>query len=184
MQSRQNYLVRKALVDDREGIKELISESARGLSRDYYSREQIEAAIQMVFGVDTNLILDGTYMVVESDTKVVGCGGWSKRKTLFGGDQFNVRNQALLDPSSEPAKIRAFFVHPEFARKGIGRCILKMCETEATEYGFHSTELMATLPGVPFYKSCGYREIEALELELDGNVKLELLRMGKELNKS
>jgi N-acetylglutamate synthase-like GNAT family acetyltransferase len=176
-----DYTIRKASVDDRERIKELIAHSARGLSRQYYSDAQIEAAIATVFGVDTDLILDRTYFIAESGTEVVGCGGWSKRKTLFGGDQFTARDEALVDSRFEPAKIRAFFVHPKFARRGIGRGILTRCETEATERGFHSIELMATLPGVPFYKSCGYHEIESLELELSGNVKLQLLRMSKEI---
>jgi GNAT superfamily N-acetyltransferase len=176
-----DYTIRKARLDDKERIKELIAESARELSREYYSHEQIEAAIQTVFGVDTDLILDESYVVAETATQIVGCGGWSKRKTLFGGDQFTARDHALLDPRFEPAKIRAFFVHPEFARMGIGRRILTKCETEAKDNGFHSIELMATLPGVPFYNSCGYREMGDFELDLGGNVKLELVRMSKEI---
>ena len=175
------YTIRKARLDDRERIKELIAESARGLSREYYSHEQIEDAIQTVFGVDTDLILDETYLVAETATQIVGCGGWSKRKTLFGGDQFTSRDQTQLDPTFEPAKIRAFFVSPQFARMGIGRRILTVCESEAKRCGFHSIELMATLPGVPFYCSCGYREMSALELAMGRNVKLELVRMSKEI---
>ena len=176
-----DYTIRKARLDDKERIRDLIAESARGLSREHYSDEQIEGAIQTVFGVDTDLILDGTYFVVETATQMVGCGGWSKRKTLFGGDQFASRDHTLLDPQFDPAKIRAFFVHPEFARIGLGRRILTMCETEANGYGFHSIELMATLPGVPFYNSCGYREISAFELGMGPNLKLELVRMRKEI---
>jgi GNAT superfamily N-acetyltransferase len=174
-----NSIIRKASLADRERIKELIDESARGLSREYYSQDQIEEAIRTVFGVDTDLIRDGTYLIAESGRQVVGCGGWSKRKTLFGGDQFNSRDDALLDPLSEPAKIRAFFVHPDFARQGIARQILTVCETEAANAGFRSIELMATLPGVPFYKSCGYSEMGAIDLELGQNVRLELIRMSK-----
>ena len=176
-----DHTIRKADLDDRERIRDLIAESARGLSREYYSDGQIEGAILNVFGVDTDLIMDGTYFVVESDARLVGCGGWSKRKTLFGGDQFTSRDHALLDPQFEPARIRAFFVHPEFARKGVGRQILALCETEARSCGFHSIELMATLPGIPFYKSCGYREMDPFEIDLGGNVKLGLLRMSKEI---
>jgi GNAT superfamily N-acetyltransferase len=179
-----DYTIRKARLDDKERIQELIDDSARGLSREYYSDDQIEGAIQTVFGVDTDLILDGTYLVAETATQIVGCGGWSKRKTLFGGDQFTSRDHTLLDPRLDPAKVRAFFVHPEFARIGIGRRILTMCETEAKSYGFHSIELMATLPGVPFYNSCGYREVSAFELGIGRNVKLELVRMSKEIDNS
>lgn len=176
-----DYTIRKARLDDRERIRDLIAESARGLSREYYSHEQIEGAILTVFGVDTELIVDGTYLIAENGPQAAGCGGWSKRKTLFGGDQFTSRDHALLDPQFESARIRAFFVHPKFARKGVGRQILALCETEARACGFHSIELMATLPGVPFYKSCGYREMDPLELDLGGNVTLGLLRMSKEI---
>jgi GNAT superfamily N-acetyltransferase len=178
--SSSDYKIRKARLDDRERIKELIALSARGLSHQYYSQEQIEGAIQTVFGVDTDLINDGTYMIVLNGEQAVGCGGWSKRKTLFGGDQFSSRDNQLLDPRTEPAKIRAFFVHPQFARLGIGRRILDACESEARNAGFQSIELMATLPGVPFYKSCGYRELDALELDVGAGVKLGLIRMTKE----
>jgi len=176
-----DYVLRKANLDDREAIEQLIVESARGLSRQDYSDSQIEAAIASVFGVDTNLIVDQTYFVAESSGMLIGCGGWSKRKTLFGGDQFASRDSSELDPESEAAKIRAFFVHPEFARKGIGRAILLACEDEARAYGFQSVELMATLPGIPFYKTCGYEGIAVVELELRDGVILELLPMRKSL---
>ena len=120
-----DYTIRKAVVSDRAAIQQLIAESARGLSRDDYSEEQIEGAIKTVFGVDTNLILDGTYFVADNDGELVGCGGWSKRRTLFGGDQFASRDGSELDPKTEAAKIRAFFIHPEHARKGIARAILQ-----------------------------------------------------------
>jgi N-acetylglutamate synthase-like GNAT family acetyltransferase len=178
-----DYIIRKATLDDRGRIKDLIDESARGLSREYYSQEQIEAAIRTVFGVDTDLIRDGTYFIAESGAQIVGCGGWSKRKTLFGGDQFSSRDDAMLDPLTEPAKIRAFFVHPDFARRGIARQILTVCETEAAGGGFRSIELMATLPGVPFYKSCGYSAMDAIDLDLGQTVRLGLIRMSKELSK-
>ena len=102
------------------------------------------------------LIEDGTYFVAVADDIIIGCGGWSKHKTLFGGDQFSNRNAGLLDPRFEAAKIRAFFVHPNFARQGIGRAILDRCEVEAARKGFISLELMSTLPGVEFYIACGY----------------------------
>ena len=147
-----DYLIRKATLADRAAIARLIAESARGLSRGDYSERQIEAALADVFGVDTSLILDGTYFVAESDGgTLIGCGGWSRRKTLFGGDQFAVRDASELDPLSEPAKIRAFFVHPAHARKGVGRALLAACEMEARSFGFRSLELLATLPGVRLY---------------------------------
>jgi GNAT superfamily N-acetyltransferase len=165
-------------MDERDAIKQLIDESARHLSRDHYDDAQIDAAIATVFGVDTDLIEDGTYFVAESDGVLVGCGGWSRRKTLFGGDQFSARDAGYLDPATDFAKIRAFFIHPDHARKGIARAILARCESEAREHGFHGLELMATLPGIEFYKSCGFVEQGNFDLDLQG-VKLELVPMRK-----
>jgi GNAT superfamily N-acetyltransferase len=174
-------IIRHATMEDREPIKELIAESARYLSRAHYDDTQIEAAIAKVFGVDTTLIEDGTYFVAESDGVLVGSGGWSKRKTLFGGDQYSSRDTGYIDPASEPAKIRAFFIHPDHARKGIGRAILARCESEARAEGFRALELMATLPGIEFYRSCGFSATSDFELELRDGVKLEFLLMRKEL---
>jgi len=168
-------------MDEREAIRELIAVSARQLSSRHYSDTQIEAAIATVFGVDTDLIEDGTYFVVEIEGQLAGCGGWSKRKTLFGGDQFSSRDAGYLDPQSEPAKIRAFFIHPDHARKGIARAILSRCEDEARAEGFRALELMATLPGIEFYKSCGFVETGNFDLDLTDAVKLELVPMRKEL---
>ena len=176
-----DYSIRHASLADREAIQRLIAESARGLSRAHYDDVQIEAAIATVFGVDTDLIEDGTYFVVESAGELIGCGGWSRRRTLFGGDQYASRDASYLDPLSEPAKIRAFFIHPGHARKGVGRAILDRCESEATGYGFRAIELMATLPGVKFYQSCGYVEQGDYELELIEGVKLGLVPMRKEM---
>jgi len=127
-------IIRKATMEERDALQQLIAESARELSREHYSDAQVEAAIATVFGVDTTLIEDGTYFVVESDGELAGCGGWSKRKTLFGGDQYSSRNTANIDPETEPAKIRAFFIHPDHARKGVARAILSRCEDEAREH--------------------------------------------------
>ena len=176
-----DYSIRHASLADREAIQRLIAESARGLSRAYYDDAQIEAAIATVFGVDTDLIEDRTYFVAESAGELIGCGGWSRRRTLFGGDQYASRDASYLDPLSEPAKIRAFFIHPGHARKGVGRAILDRCEREATRYGFRAIELMATLPGVKFYQSCGYVEQGDYELELVQGVKLGLVPMRKEM---
>ena len=176
-----DYLLRKANLEDRAAIEELIVLSARGLSRDEYSGRQIEAAIASVFGVDTNLIVDETYFVADSSGLLIGCGGWSKRKTLFGGDQYASRDSDQLDPNSEAAKIRAFFIHPHYARKGIGRAILQACEAEAAAFGFRSAELMATLPGIRLYEACGYHGDERVELELIDGIRLPLLPMKKDL---
>ena len=167
-------------MDEREAIKQLIAESARRLSREHYNDQQIEAAIATVFGVDTDLITDGTYFVAEIDGVLAGCGGWSKRKTLFGGDQYSSRDAGYLDPEAEPAKIRAFFIHPNHARKGVARAILFRCEDEARAQGFRALELMATLPGIEFYKSCGFVETGHFDLDLTGAVKLELVPMRKD----
>lgn len=174
-------IIRQATLEDREAMQQLIAASARLLSRQHYNDAQIEAAIATVFGVDTTLIEDGTYFVAESDGVFVGCGGWSRRKTLFGGDQYSLRDVDYIDPQSEPAKIRAFFIHPDHARKGIARAILARCEEEARAHGFRELELAATLPGVDFYKSCGFSERGTFDLDLVEGVKLELVPMRKEL---
>jgi N-acetylglutamate synthase-like GNAT family acetyltransferase len=176
-----DYIIRKALLDDCESIQKLIAESARGLSREDYSDSQIEGAIATVFGVDTTLIHDGTYFVAEAEGKLIGCGGWSKRKTLFGGDQFVSRDSGTLDPQTEPAKIRAFFIHPEWSRKGIARAILSRCESEASACGFRSLELMATLPGVKFYEACGYAAVARDDLEMKDGITLGLVQMRKSI---
>jgi GNAT superfamily N-acetyltransferase len=176
-----DYVIRKARLDEREAIERLIAESARKLSLEDYSAEQIEGAIKTVFGVDTDLIQDETYFVAESNGTLVGCGGWSRRRTLFGGDRFARRDSSALDPRTEAAKIRAFFVHPAWARKGVGRAILAACESEAQAQGFRALELMSTLPGIKLYRVCGYAEGERAELEVGDNLKIELARMRKDL---
>ena len=138
-------------------------------------------ALKSVYGVDSMLIEDGTYFVAEADDIIVGCGGWSKRKTLFGGDQFSNRDASLLDPRFEAAKIRAFFIHPNFARRGIGRAILDRCEAEATRKGFISLELMSTLPGVEFYPACDYVATDPILYDAAG-VVLEFVLMKKMLS--
>src|SRR5690349_18602498 len=164
-------------MDEREAIAQLIADSARQLSREYYSDKEIEAAVAGVFGVDTDLIEDGTYFVAEETGALVGCGGWSKRKNLYGGDQYPERHSEYLDPASDFAKIRAFFIHPEHARKGIARAILTRCEDEARAEGFRGLELMSTLPGVEFYKSCGFVPAGTFHLDLIDGGKLELVPM-------
>lgn len=175
------FEVRKATLEDREAITQLIAESARGLSREHYDDEQIEGAIASIFGVDSTLIEDETYFVAEQDGMVIGCGGWSKRKTLFGGDQFSNRNTGRIDPATEPAKIRAFFVHPDHARKGVANALLSACEKEAKAHGFGALELMSTLPGVKFYEANGYWAKGDFDLETPDGVKIQFVPMRKEL---
>ena len=177
----EDYRIRRATLDERPALERLIAESARGLSRKDYSDEQIEAAIATVFGVDTDLIHDGTYYVAEASGELVGCGGWSRRRTLFGGDRFAVRDSGQLDPRTEPAKIRAFFVHPEWARRGVGGRILEACERDAKAYGFRSLELMATLPGVKLYAARGYEPGERVALQIGNGVTVEFVPMRKDL---
>ena len=178
------YRIRRATLADRAALERLIAESARGLSRGVYSGEQVEAALASVFGVDTDLIHDGTYYVAEAEGSAVGCGGWSKRRTLFGGDRYGARDSGYLDPATEPAKIRAFFVHPGWARRGVGGHILETCEREAEAAGFRELELMATLPGVPFYAARGYEAGAQVEYEIAERVIIEFVPMRKELGRN
>ena len=178
------FRVRRATLEDRPALERLIAESARGLSRGDYSDEQVEAALASVFGVDTDLIDDGTYYVAESGGEPVGCGGWSKRRTLFGGDRFAARDPGRLDPAREPAKIRAFFVRPDWARRGVAGAILETCEREAKAEGFRALELMATLPGVRLYAARGYEAGGQVEYETAGGVRIRFVPMRKELSGS
>lgn len=174
-----NLRIRDATLNDVDALSELIGESARGLGRAEYTGEQIEAALKGAWGVDTQLIRDGTYFVVECEGKLAACGGWSRRKTLFGGDAQPKREAELLDPESDAARIRAFFLHPDFARKGIGRLLLARCEAEAKRNGFTQAELVATLPGLKLYKACGYGIIERKLHSLDARVQIEFVAMRK-----
>lgn len=155
-------------MSDVPALERLIAASARGLSVGHYEDAQTEAAIAYVFGVDSELVADGTYLLVESGGQLAACGGWSKRATLFGSDRFAGRTSGVIDPDVAPAKIRAFFVAPEFARRGIGTLLLDACEAAAVAAGFRSAELMATLPGVPFYAARGYRPSPAVTLDYHG----------------
>ena len=148
--------LRLAQPADVPALEALIAASARALGRGYYTDAETEAAITHVFGVDSALVADGSYLVAELDGALAGCGGWSARRTLFGGDRFAAREDAPLDPTVDAARIRAFFVAPAFARRGVGATILRGCETAARRAGFTRAALMATLPGVPFYAAHGY----------------------------
>jgi GNAT superfamily N-acetyltransferase len=176
------YQLRKATLDDRPSLNALIARSARELSADDYKPEQIEGALRGAFGVDTQLIQDGTYFVVEADGKIVGCGGWSYRRTLFGGDSRAERDAAELDPRVDPAKIRAFFVDPDYARKGIGTQLLERCEAEARSRGFLRVELMGTLPGVRLYAARGYIPAEQVRYDVVPGVAIEFVPMSKDIS--
>ena len=139
----------------------------------------MEEALKGVFGVDTDLIRDGTYFVAETDDVLVGCGGWSHRKKLFGGDSYPDREPEELDPRTDSARIRAFFVHPSWARKGIGRAILALCETEALARGFRALELMATLPGIKLYSALGFEGSDRISYQLSPGLTMEMLPMKK-----
>lgn len=171
--------IRNATLADKPALEALIARSARELSRQDYTPEQIEAALTGAFGVDTQLIVDGTYFVVELDGKIVGCGGWSKRRTLFGSDSRAQRDASELDPQVDAAKIRAFFVDPDYARRGIGRAILDHCEAKASAHGFTRFELMATLPGVRLYRDCGYVGDQRVQYEMRPGLSIEFLPMSK-----
>ena len=173
--------LRVATLEDREALRELIDRSARELSKGDYRAEQVEGALQGTFGVDSQLIQDGTYFVVEAGAALVGCGGWSYRRTLFGGDRRAERDSGVLDPRSEPAKIRAFFVDPAHARKGIGTMLLEKCESEARRRGFSRVELMSTLPGVRLYSARGYSGVERVHHEVAPGVAIEFVPMSKSI---
>ena len=176
-----SFALRKARLDDAAALERLICESVRGLSRSDYTDAQIEAALGTAFGLDRELIRDETYFVAEAANEIVGCGGWSRRKTLFGSDQQPGRQSELLDPARDSARIRAFFVRPDWARHGIGRAIIERCEAEALADGFGSTELLATLPGYRLYRAFGYSGDERSEYLLPGGVVIEFIPMRKDL---
>jgi GNAT superfamily N-acetyltransferase len=172
---------RLATIGDLPALVELIPASARALSRGFYTDAQTEAAIRYIFGPDTRLIADGTYYVVEENGVLAGCGGWSRRRTLYGGDQTKSGEEPLLDPKTEPAKIRAFFVHPDFARRGVGSAIVDACLEAARAAGFRKVELASTLPGVPFYLALGFVECEPMEAPMPDGTALPIIRMEREL---
>ena len=174
--------MRKADRSDSAAIERLIGRSVRGLSRNDYTDRQIELAIGSVFGVDLDLIDDGTYFVAESDGRIVGCGGWSRRKTLFGATGFaHSRDPELLDPAFDAAKIRAFFVEPDAARQGIATAVLEACEDEARRFGFRRCEMAATLPGGKFYKARGYRGDERIVVPVGENEEIVCIRMVRDI---
>lgn len=178
-----NWQPRLAREDDIPALESLIPVSVRALQAPYYSTAQMEAALGPIFGVDRQLIRDGTYFVVERDGDIVGCGGWSRRLSLYGGDDGRTGEDELLNPERDAARVRAFFVHPAWARRGIGRSIMVACEQAIGQAGFRSVEIVATLAGEPLYARFGYLVVERYEIPLAGGLSLPAVRMSKSVAK-
>ncbi|HEY3813989.1 MAG TPA: GNAT family N-acetyltransferase [Caulobacteraceae bacterium] len=174
-----NLTVRAARMDEREALDALIAVSARELGGAHYSGAQLDRAIGTVFGVDSELIEDRTYLAAEIDGVLAGCGGWSARKTLFGADAGAGRDSARLDPATDAARIRAFFVHPAWSRRGVGRALYDRCEVEARAAGFGSLELMATLGGLLLYETLGFEAGPAIEHDLGEGLSMRFVPMRK-----
>jgi GNAT superfamily N-acetyltransferase len=189
-----NIHLRLAVPEDVGVLRELIDASVRGLQAQDYSPAQMEGALETVFGVDSQLIADGTYIVAEAMPKgtdqqqekngkavplIVGCGGWSKRKTLYGGDRWTGREDALLDPIRDAAKIRAFFIHPQWARRGIGTILLEACESAAKAAGFTRFEMGATLTGAKLFATRGYLAVKPISIPLVNGESLPVIHMEK-----
>jgi len=175
--------LRLATEADIPALHKLIEKSVRVLERNDYSPEQLDGALGTVLGLDTQLVADGTYFIAEAKAAcahhLAGCGGWSKRKTLFGSDHADIREPELLDPRTDAAKIRAFFIHPDFARRGIGTRILEASEAAARSAGFSRFEMGATLTGVPLYLARGYHIVDRIEVPLPNGHTLPVVRMAK-----
>jgi GNAT superfamily N-acetyltransferase len=174
--------IRQATPADVPALRDLIEKSVRVLQTADYSPEQLAQALATTFTVDSQLIADGTYFIVEApegDAHPIACGGWSKRRTLYGGDAFAARDNAFLDPNRDRARIRAFFVHPTWTRRGLGTLILDYCEHAARAAGFTHFELGATLTGVPLYRARGYAPLEELDAPIGEGLTMRVIRMAK-----
>jgi GNAT superfamily N-acetyltransferase len=178
--------IRAAVEADIPVLRELIDTSVRRLQSGDYTPQQIDAALRTVFGVDSQLIADGTYLLAEASIEgratpvIAGCGGWSKRRTLYGGDSWQHREDDLLDPVHDAAKIRAFFIHPDYARQGVATMILDACEDAASAAGFSRYEMGATLTGVKFFRQRGYVAVEAMDIPLECGITLPIVHMVKQ----
>ncbi len=170
---------RLATRDDLEALKTLMDAAIGELQKPFLDEGQI-ASSRAIMGLDTQLIDDGTYFVIESEGQLAGCGGWSRRATMYGGDQTPGRSAALLDPAIDPARIRAMYTHPNHVRKGVGRLIISLCESAAKAEGFTRMELVATLSGEPLYRACGFESYENI-VDDRGGAGVPLLRMRKSL---
>ena len=168
---------RRAGRDDIPALKALMEAAIAELQKPFLDDDQI-AASPAIMGIDTQLIDDGTYFVIEDDGALAGCGGWSQRATLYGGDLSPGRDAALLDPTRDPARVRAMYTHPAFVRRGVGRLILSLCEEAARREGFTRVELMATMAAEPLYRACGYEPVERTSDDR-GGAAVPLLRMMK-----
>jgi len=176
-----SWALRLACADDIPQLETLIALSVRKLQAPYYSTAQMDGALGTVFGVDRQLIRDQTYFVAEQDGAIIACGGWSKRESLFGSDATRAQEDALLDPHMQSARIRAFFVHPEHSRRGLGRAILLACEEAIRAARFHRIELVATLAGVDFYRAFGYNAGERYDVPLVNGLSLPVVPMIRNL---
>jgi GNAT superfamily N-acetyltransferase len=170
---------RLALPSDIEALKGLMDLAIGELQKPFLSEQQIQAS-RSFMGLDRQLIEDGTYFVIESEGQLAGCGGWSFRSTLYGGDHTPARNAARLDPTVDPARVRAMYTHPDHVRQGVARMILGLCEAAAKQHGFRAAELMGTMAGVPLYEACGYVAVERIE-DARGGAAVPMLRMRKAL---
>lgn len=165
--------------DDLDALRALMDAAISQLQKPFLDERQI-ASSRAIMGLDTQLIDDGTYFIVEADGELAGCGGWSRRATLYGGDQSPGRSAALLDSARDAARVRAMYTHPQHTRKSVGRLILSLCEEAARSEGFRTVELMATMAGEPLYRACGYEPCERV-VDDRGGVAVPLLRMSKPL---
>lgn len=174
--------LRLAAADDVPALRVLIDRSVRTLSEGYYTPAQIDSALRYVFGPDTRLIADGTYYVIESHRgELAAAGGWSRRRTLYGGDQMKGPDDPLLDPATDAARVRAFYVDPRWARRGLGRQLFDCCREAACAAGFTRLELVATLPGEPLYRALGFEEVERISSTLPDGQMLPVVRMSRTL---
>lgn len=172
--------LRLARPEDMPVLSALMDRAIGELLQDFLPPEGVRASYE-IMGLDTQLIADGTYFVVEDAGSIAGCGGWSRRATLFGGDHSAGRDAAMLDPKVDAARVRAMYTHPDHTRKGVGRLILDACEAAARAEGFSRVEMAATLGGVPLYRACGYHDIEPFEAVTSTGYRVPLIRMGKGL---
>ena len=176
-------MIRKATPADVPGIERVMRASMADLGASSYDAAQVASAVRYIAVVDRQIIEDGTYFVIEEEARIIACGGWSGRTKLFSGpeSQEQAGSDGRLDPAVDSARIRAMFVDPTYARRGLGRRILEASEADAAQAGFRTVELMATLPGVPLYRACGYEEIERAAIELPDGTRLECVKMKRAL---
>lgn len=171
---------RLATMADLPELRALMNVAIKKLSASYLDAKHVEASFEFM-GVDSQLIRDDTYFVVESDSRIIGCGGWSRRATLFGGDHSANRDARLLDPKLEPARVRAMYTHPDYVRRGIGRLVLSLCEAAAAREGFRALELVSTLAGEPLYSSFGFTIVERIAVPTSSGLTVPCARMRKKM---